>query len=60
MSSKVILSNIFLRDVACFDFEALALKRAIKSCNSLICSSFLALDCACNFVASWLDSNQKS
>jgi hypothetical protein len=35
-----IFSSCFLRLVACLDLEALAEKRAIKSCNSFIFSSF--------------------
>ena len=42
-SSNVILSNIFLRDVACLDFDAFAEKRAINSSNSFIFSSFFLL-----------------
>ncbi len=60
ISSKVILSNCFLREVACLDFEALALKRATNSCNSLICSSFLALAFSRRRLAKALDSIQKS
>ena len=60
ISSSVILSSCFLRDVACFDFDALAEKRAIKSCSSLICSSFLALACDCKRCASSDDCFQKS
>ena len=33
-------SQVVLRLVACLDLEALAEKRAIKSCNSFIFSSF--------------------
>ena len=43
ISSSSILSSIFLREVACFDLEALAEKRATNFCNSLIFSSALAL-----------------
>ena len=60
ISSSVIFSNCFLREVACLDLEALAEKRAMNSCNSLIFYSFLALALACNLAANWLDSNQKS
>ena len=60
ISSNVILSNIFLREVACFDLEAFAEKRAINSCNSLIFSSFFAFWSANNFAANWLECNQKS
>jgi len=36
MSSSVILSSSVLREVACADFEAFALKRAMKVLSSLI------------------------
>ena len=45
ISSSVILSNCFLRAVACLDFDAFAEKRATNSCNCLICSSFLEFCC---------------
>ncbi len=51
MSSNSILSSIFLRDVACFDFEAFAEKRAMNACNSLIFSSFFAFWSAAIFCA---------
>ncbi len=60
ISSKVILSNCFLRAVACFDFDALAENRATNSCSCLICSSFLAFCCEANRCASSEDSRQKS
>ena len=60
ISSSSILSSIFLREVACFDFEALAEKRATNSCNCLIFSSAFAFLSACNFAASSEDSFQKS
>ena len=60
ISSKVILSNNFLRDVACLDLEALALNLAMKSCNSLIFSSFFLFWSLAIAVANWLDSYQKS
>src|SRR5690625_7160316 len=50
ISSSVMLSSNFLRDVACFDFEAFALKRAINSFNSLIFSSFFFFS-TCPFCA---------
>ena len=59
MSSTLIFSNNFLRLLACFDLEALALNREIKSCNSFFLSSaFLFWFCLC-FNASWLLSYQK-
>ena len=60
ISSSSILSSIFLREVACFDLEALAEKRATNSCNSLIFSSALALRSACKRAASSDDCFQKS
>ena len=36
MSSSSILSSVYLREVACFAFEAVALKREIKDSRSLI------------------------
>ena len=60
MSSRVILSNIFLREVACLDLEALAEKRAMKAWSSLIFSSFLAFWSAAILAANWLDWSQKS
>ena len=42
ISSILSSSRSFLRLVACFDFEAFALNRAINSCNSFFfCSAFL-------------------
>lgn len=38
-SSIFNFSSAFLRDVACFAFEAFALNRLMKSCNSLRLSS---------------------
>lgn len=53
-------SMSFFREVACFDLEALALKRLIKSSSSLMRSVFFLLwSCFCD-CASWLDSCQKS
>ena len=47
MSSSVSFSSCFLREVACRDFEALALKRAMKALSSSALSSiFLFLSCA--------------
>ena len=42
-SSSVILSSNFLRDVACFDFDAFAENLAIKLSNSFILASFFLL-----------------
>ena len=60
ISSSSILSSIFLREVACLDFEALAEKRATNSCSCLIFSSALALRSAKSLAANSLDSFQKS
>ena len=60
MSSRVILSSIFLREVACLDLAALAANRWIKVCSSLIFSSFFLLASLAICRASWLDSYQKS
>jgi len=40
ISSKSIFSNIFLREVACLDLDALALKRLINSWSCFAFSSF--------------------
>ena len=59
-SSGRSFSIIFLREVACLDFDALALKRRTKSSSSLILLSlFLVLSCCC-FVANSLELFQKS
>ena len=42
MSSSVSFSSSFLREVACRDFEALALKRWMNAFSSLTLSSFFA------------------
>ena len=58
--SHPILSNIFLREVACLDLDALAEKRATNYCNSLIFSSAFAFRSACKRAANSLDCFQKS
>ena len=50
ISSNSIFSRDFFLDVACFDFEALALNLAIKSCNSLILSSFFLFLFLCSLI----------
>ena len=60
MSSRLIFSSIFLREVACFDFAALAAKREMKVCSSLIFSSFFLFASFAICKASWLDWYQKS
>jgi hypothetical protein len=61
ISSNSILSNIFLREVACLDLDALAEKRATNSCNSLIFSSAFAFRSASyKRAANSLDCFQKS
>ena len=60
ISSSWIFSSACLRDVACFDLEALALKRCIKFWSSLIFSSFFLLASFICLIISWLDSYQKS
>jgi hypothetical protein len=59
MSSSVILSSCVLRDVAWRDLEALALKRAMKVCSSLIWSDFFLLASWRWRRAIWLVSYQK-
>ena len=44
ISSRTILSSNFFLDVACLLLDALAENLAIKSCNSLIFSSFFLLE----------------
>ena len=46
ISSKFNFSIIFLREVACFDFATLALKRRINSSNSAFFSSAFLFCCA--------------
>ena len=60
MSSSVIFSSSFLREVACFDFDALALNRWMKVCSSLIFSSFFLFASYAICRASWLDLSQYS
>ena len=60
MSSSSIFSSARLREVACLDLEALAEKRWMNSCSSLIFSSFLRLAYFICLTISWLDSTQKS
>ena len=59
-SSKVNFSNSFFLEVACLDFEALALNLAINSCNSLAFASFLLFNSLACFCNNWLVSYQKS
>ena len=58
MSSSVILSRRALRELACFDFDALALKRWMNAFSSLIWSSFFLFALCFWRSASWLDSYQ--
>ncbi len=60
MSSNSIFSRARLREVACLDLEALAEKREMNSCSSLIFSSFFLLASFICLIRSWLDSYQKS
>ena len=60
ISSNSIFSSARFLEVACFDLEALAEKREIKSCNSLIFSSFFLFASFICFINNWLDSYQKS
>src|SRR3989339_348257 len=60
ISSKVIFSRSFFREVACFDLDALELNRWIKALSSLARSvSFLFSDSFC-FRFNWLAWYQKS
>ena len=60
ISSSSIFSSAFFREVACLDLEAFAEKREMKSCSSLIFSSFFLLASFICLIRSWLDSYQKS
>ena len=60
ISSSSIFSSARFLLVACLDLEALAEKREINSCNSLIFSSFFLLASFIWRMRSWLDSYQKS
>ena len=60
MSSSSIFSSALFLEVACLDLLALAEKREINSCSSLICSSFFLLASLRCLIISWLDSYQKS
>ncbi|MDF2607023.1 MAG: hypothetical protein K0S34_1218 [Bacillales bacterium] len=51
ISSRVILSSNFLRDVACLDLDAFALNLAINACRSLIFSSFFLFASCASFCA---------
>ena len=60
MSSRVSFSSSFFRDVACLDFEALALKRWMNAFRSLTLAVVLAFSfCFCRR-CSWLAWYQKS
>jgi hypothetical protein len=56
---QVILSKAFLRLVACFDFDALALKRRMKLLQLLHAVFHFLVLVGALFKASWLDSYQK-
>src|ERR1700754_4458101 len=59
MSSITSFSKAFLREVACLDFDAFALNRAMNSYRSFLFSSvFLFLSDIC-LAANWLLSYQK-
>src|SRR5450756_1341071 len=60
MSSMVSLSSSFLRDVACLDLDALALKRWIKALSSSAFSDILRLSFCFCFKFNWLARYQKS
>ena len=60
MSSSVSFSSSFLREVACRDFEALALKRWMNAFRSLAFAAFFAFSLCRWRRCSWLAWYQKS
>ena len=60
ISSTVIFSSSFLREVACLDLLLLAEKRWINDWSSLIFSSAFLFWSRITRCISWLDSYQKS